>query len=177
MSYISLSDDDRQAMLSTIGIDSVDELFGCLPDNIRLTRDLDLPSPMAEPDLIRHFRGIAAKNQTPGTLSFLGAGAYQHFIPYVVDYLSSRGEFISPYTPYQPEVSQGTLQIIFEYQTLICQLTGMEIANASMYEGASAAAEAVLMAHRLRTSPRSWSPGRPTPNTARSSAPMSRTCP
>jgi glycine dehydrogenase subunit 1 len=154
MSYISLSDDDRQAMLSTIGIASVDELFGCLPDKIRLTRDLDLPSPMSEPDLIRHFRGIAAKNQTPGTLSFLGAGAYQHFIPYVVDYLSSRGEFISPYTPYQPEVSQGTLQIIFEYQTLICQLTGMEIANASVYEGASAAAEAVLMAHRLKNKPK-----------------------
>jgi glycine dehydrogenase subunit 1 len=154
MSYISLSEDDRKAMLSTIGIASVDELFCCIPGEIRMKGELDLPSPMAEPELVRHFREIAARNQAPGTLSFLGAGAYPHFIPYVVDYLSSRGEFISPYTPYQPEVSQGTLQVVFEYQTLICQLTGMEIANASMYEGASAAAEAVLMAHRLKNKPK-----------------------
>jgi len=154
MSYISLSDADRKAMLAEVGIASVDELFCCIPDQVRLRKDLDLPPPMAEPDLLRFFQGIAARNQAPDTLSFLGAGAYPHFIPSVVDYLSSRGEFISPYTPYQPEVSQGTLQVIFEYQTLICQLTGMEIANASLYEGASAAAEAVLMAHRLKNKPR-----------------------
>jgi len=154
MSYVSLSDDDRKAMLSAVGIASVDELFCCIPDEIRVKRDLDLPAPMAEPELVRHFQGIAAKNKAPDTLSFLGAGAYPHCIPYVVDYLSARGEFISPYTPYQPEVSQGTLQITFEYQTLICQLTGLEIANASLYEGASAAAEAVLMAHRLKNKPK-----------------------
>ena len=154
MSYISLSDADRQAMLAAVGIGSVDELFCCIPEEIRMKRELDLPSPMAEPDLLRHFQGIAARNLAPDTLSFLGGGAYPHFIPVVVDYLSSRGEFISPYTPYQPEVSQGSLQIIFEYQTLICQLTGLEIANASLYEGASAAAEAVLMAHRLNNKPK-----------------------
>ncbi len=154
MSYISLSDDDRKAMLSTIGIASVDELFCCIPEEIRLKKDLRLPPAMSEPELLSRFEEIAGKNQAPGNLSFLGAGAYRHFIPYIVDYLSSRGEFISPYTPYQPEVSQGTLQVIFEYQTLICQLTGMEIANASLYEGASAAAEAVLMAHRLRGKPK-----------------------
>ncbi len=154
MSYISLSDDDRRAMLAAVGVASVDELFCCIPDEIRMKRALDLPSPMAEPDLLRHFQGIAARNQAPDALSFLGAGAYPHFIPYVVDYLSSRGEFISPYTPYQPEVSQGTLQTIFEYQTLICQLTALEISNASLYEGATAAAEAVLMAHRLNSKPK-----------------------
>jgi glycine dehydrogenase subunit 1 len=154
MSYISLSDHDKQAMLSAIGVASVEDLFCCIPEEIRMKGDLDLPSPMGEPDLVRHFQGISAKNIASGCLSFLGAGAYSHYIPYVVDYLSTRGEFLSPYTPYQPEVSQGTLQVIFEYQTLISQLTGLEIANASLYEGASAAAEAVLMANRLKNKPK-----------------------
>jgi len=154
MSYISLSEADRREMLSALGLASVEDLFCCLPEEIRLKRELDLPRPLAEPELIRRFQELASRNRAPGTLSFLGAGAYPHFIPHVVDYLSSRGEFVSPYTPYQPEVSQGTLQIIFEYQTLICQLTGMEIANASMYEGATAAAEAVLMAHSLNNKPK-----------------------
>jgi glycine dehydrogenase subunit 1 len=154
MSYISLSHEDKQKMLAAVGISSLEELFCCIPDEIRLKRNLNLPPPLAEPELVHYFEEIGKKNDDSSYLSFLGAGAYRHFIPYVVDYLSSRGEFISPYTPYQPEVSQGTLQVIFEYQTLICQLTEMETANASLYEGASAAAEAVLMAHRLRGKPK-----------------------
>ena len=150
MSYISLSDKDRKEMMAKIGISSLDELFNTIPKDIMLKRELNIPSPMTELELIQLFEKITQKNNYQNYLSFLGAGAYSHVIPYIVDYLSSRGEFISPYTPYQPEVSQGTLQVIFEFQTLICQLTGMDIANASLYDGASAAAEAVLMAHRLK---------------------------
>ena len=150
MSYISLSDKDRKEMMAKIGISSLDELFSTIPKDIMLKRELNVPSPMTELELIQLFEKITQKNNYQNYLSFLGAGAYSHVIPYIVDYLSSRGEFISPYTPYQPEVSQGTLQVIFEFQTLICQLTGMDIANASLYDGASAAAEAVLMAHRLK---------------------------
>jgi glycine dehydrogenase subunit 1 len=150
MSYISLSDKDKKEMLARIGVRSPVELFHPIPEEIKLKRELKLPSPLTEPELINHFEAVAQKNKFHDYLSFLGAGAYPHVIPFVVDYISSRGEFISPYTPYQPEVSQGTLQIIFEFQTLICQLTGMEIANASLYDGASGAAEAVLMAHRLK---------------------------
>lgn len=136
-------------MLARIGVSSIDELFCCIPESIHLKKDLDLPGPLSEMELAAKIREIGNRNAPAGTLSFLGGGAYPHFIPAVVDYLSSRGEFVSPYTPYQPEVSQGTLQIIFEFQTLICQLTGLDIANASLYEGATAAAEAVLMAQRL----------------------------
>ncbi len=153
MSYISLSNDDKKKMLAAIGVSSLEELFCCIPDEIRLKKNLALPVPLAEPELVSCFEELGRKNRESGRTSFLGAGAYQHLIPYVVDYLSSRGEFISPYTPYQPEVSQGTLQVIFEYQTLICQLTEMEIANASLYDGGSAVAEAVLMAHRLSGKP------------------------
>jgi glycine dehydrogenase subunit 1 len=149
MSYISLSDKDRKEMLASIGISSTEELFNCIPEAVRLKRPLDLPPSLAELDLIREIESLGEKNAYAGFLSFLGAGAYEHFIPTVVDYLSARGEFVSPYTPYQPEVSQGTLQIIFEFQTLICQLTGLDIANASLYEGATGAAEAVLMTQRL----------------------------
>lgn len=154
MSYISLSEKDIREMLERLGVSSTEDLFRCIPENIRLKDELRLPKPLSEPELINHFRENSRKNREDEYLSFLGAGAYHHHIPAVVDYLSSRGEFISPYTPYQPEVSQGTLQIIFEYQTLICQLTGMEIANASLYEGASAAAEAVLMAERVKGRPK-----------------------
>jgi len=154
MSYISLSDQDKREMLARIGVSSLHDLFGCVPEEIRLKKELCLPPPLSEPELLGHFENIGRKNKESVHLSFLGAGAYCHYIPYIVDNLSSRGEYLSPYTPYQPEVSQGTLQVIFEYQTLICQLTGMEIANASMYEGASAAAEAVLMAWRLKGRPR-----------------------
>lgn len=149
MSYISLSDKDKKEMLQKISISSVEELFNCIPEEVRLKTSLRLPRPLAEPELIHHFQEIAKCNSFSKYLSFLGAGAYPHFIPSVVDYLSMRGEFVSPYTPYQPEISQGTLQVIFEYQTLICQLVGLDIANASLYDGASASAEAVLMARRL----------------------------
>jgi glycine dehydrogenase subunit 1 len=154
MSYISLSKRDKKEMLDKIGVSSIEELFRCIPDELKVKNRLDVPEALTEPDLIRHIEEIASQNSYHQYLSFLGGGAYSHVIPSVVDYLSSRGEFISPYTPYQPEVSQGTLQIIFEFQTLICQLTGMDIANASLYDGASGAAEAVLMAHRLKSKPK-----------------------
>lgn len=154
MSYISLSEKDKKEMLARIGVSSPSELFNPIPEEIKLGRVLEVPSPMTEPELIHHFEAVAQKNKLHDYLSFLGAGAYSHVTPYIVDYISSRGEFISPYTPYQPEVSQGTLQVIFEFQTLICQLSGMEIANASLYDGASGAAEAVLMAHRLKGKPK-----------------------
>lgn len=154
MSYIALSDQDKKEMLARVGVSSVDELYGCLPEEVKLKRRLNLPEALSEPELIRRFEGLAASNTYADHISFLGAGVYRHFIPSVVDYLSSRSEFVTPYTPYQPEVSQGTLQVIFEYQTLICQLTDMDISNASLYDGAMAAAEAVLMASRLNNKPK-----------------------
>jgi len=149
MGYTSLSVKDIKEMLAKVGVDSPGDLFSSIPDEIKLKRRLRIPEAMSEAELLEYFDEMAQRNDFENNLSFLGAGAYSHIIPTVVDYLSSRGEFVSPYTPYQPEVSQGTLQIIFEFQSLICQLTGMDIANASLYDGASGAAEAVLMAQRL----------------------------
>lgn len=149
MSYLSLSDKDKAEMLARTGAGSIDDLFGCIPEAVRLKRPLDLPPGESELELVRTIEALGRKNAGAGRLSFLGGGAYDHFIPTVVDYLSSRGEFISPYTPYQPEVSQGTLQAIFEFQTLVCQLTGLDIANDSLYDGSTGAAEAVLMAQRV----------------------------
>ncbi len=149
MSYIALSDNDKREMLARVGVTSPADLFHCIPEGVRLKKLLDLPPAMSEPELDRHMTGIAAKNAYGGYLSFLGAGVYDHFIPSIVDSLSSRTEFVTPYTPYQPEVSQGSLQSLFEYQSLICQLTGMDVSNASLYDGAMAAAEAVLMINRL----------------------------
>jgi glycine dehydrogenase subunit 1 len=154
MSYISLSDKDKKEMLARVGVSCVEELLAAIPREVKLKKKLNIPSALSEVELVRHFERIARQNGCSEFLSFLGGGAYDHVIPYVVDYLSSRGEFISPYTPYQPEVSQGTLQVIFEFQTLICQLTEMDISNASLYDGASGAAEAVLMAYRLKERPR-----------------------
>jgi glycine dehydrogenase subunit 1 len=149
MRYIPHTDEDVRQMLAAIGVDSVDRLFAEIPAALRLQRPLDLPRPLSEPELLRDFSRLAAGNATTETFSsFLGGGAYNHFIPAAIDQLILRSEFYTAYTPYQPEISQGTLQAIFEYQTLICQLTGMEVANASMYDGASACAEAVLMAVR-----------------------------
>ncbi len=149
MRYIPHTEDDIRQMLAKIGVDTIDALFSEVPSDLRLNRDLNLPEALAESELLRNFKALAAVNATAQThLSFLGGGAYNHFIPAVVDQLISRSEFYTAYTPYQPEISQGTLQAIFEYQTLICQLTGMEVSNASMYDGASATAEAVLMAVR-----------------------------
>ena len=149
MSYLSLSDKDKAEMLARTGVGSVDDLFCCIPEAVRLKRPLDLPAAQSEIELVRTIDAVGRKNAGSGYVSFLGGGAYDHFIPTVVDYLSSRGEFVSPYTPYQPEVSQGTLQAIFEFQTLVCLLTGLDIANASLYDGSTGAAEAVLMAQRI----------------------------
>ena len=149
MSYISLSEQEKKNMLDKIGIASVGDLFRSIPEAFRLKDLLKVPKALSEPELLSRFQELEGRNTYPEFLSFLGGGIYPHFIPSLVDYLSSRGEFVSPYTPYQPELSQGTLQVIFEFQSLICQLTGMDVCNASLYDGASGAAEAVLMANRL----------------------------
>jgi len=150
MRYIPHTQGDVARMLGRIGVGSLEELFVEIPASVRLKRPLDLPPALAEGELVRELKVLAGRNATPENhISFLGGGAYQHFIPAAVDQLISRSEFYTAYTPYQPEISQGTLQAIFEFQTLICQLTGMEVANASMYDGASACAEAALMTVRL----------------------------
>ncbi len=150
MRYIPNTEGDCREMLESVGVSSVEELFADIPSRLRLRRPLRLPPALSESDLLRHLRELAEQNaHVDAYSSFLGAGAYHHFVPAAVSHLVFRGEFYTAYTPYQPEISQGTLQAIYEYQTLICQLTGMEVANASLYEGASATAEAVLMAHRV----------------------------
>ena len=149
MRYIPHTEEDVRQMLASIGVKSIEDLFEAVPAALRLDRDLDLPDALSESELLRELQQLAAVNATPSDyLSFLGGGAYNHFIPSVIDQLISRSEFYTAYTPYQPEISQGTLQAVFEYQTLICQLTGMDVSNASMYDGASACAEAVLMSAR-----------------------------
>ena len=150
MRYIPHTEEDVRQMLDTIGVPDLEDLFVGIPAADRLQRSLQLPPPAAEGELLRELTRLAAGNATPAShLSFLGGGSYHHFIPAVVDQLISRSEFYTAYTPYQPEISQGTLQAIFEFQTLIFQLTGMDVANASMYDGASSCAEAVLMAVRV----------------------------
>lgn len=147
MSYVPHTDADRAAMLKTIGVETIDDLFRELPEQIRLRRDLNIPPALDEIGLVRHLGELAAQNVHLDThLCFLGAGIYDHFIPAVVDMLAYRGEFATSYTPYQPEMSQGILQAMYEYQSLICNLTGMDLANASMYDAATAMAEAALMA-------------------------------
>jgi glycine dehydrogenase subunit 1 len=136
-------------MLKMVGLNSAGELFRSIPSNVQLNRALEITEPLAEPEVIGAMEGLAAKNAGARKTSFLGAGVYSHFSPTVVDYLIQRSEFFTSYTPYQPEVSQGTLQYIFEFQTLVCQLTGMDVANASMYDGSTSTAEAVLMAQRV----------------------------
>ena len=143
--YIPHTEEDIRKMLDALGLKKLEDLFQAIPKEYRLSKPLNLPEPLSEPDLLRHIQGL----QVPMMSGFIGAGAYYHFIPAVVSHLVSRSEFSTAYTPYQPEISQGTLQAIFEYQTLMCQLTGMEVSNASMYDGASSLAEAVLMAHRI----------------------------
>ena len=148
MRYLPKSPADRESILKAIGVRSVDDLFASIPAEYRLQRDLKVPRQMAESEIVDWFRERSRENGD-GYASFLGAGAYSHYRPVVIDALISRGEFLTAYTPYQAEVSQGTLQSIFEFQTMICELTGMEVANASMYDGSTAAAEAVMMAARL----------------------------
>src|SRR5215468_11797942 len=148
MRYLPKSPADRAQMMREIGIQSIDDLFAPIPKEYRLKRDLKVPRQMAESEIIDYFRGCAETNAA-GFAVFLGAGAYHHYRPVVIDTLISRGEFLTAYTPYQAEISQGTLQAIFEFQTMICELTGMDVANASMYDGSTGAAEAVMMACRV----------------------------
>jgi glycine dehydrogenase subunit 1 len=147
MPYVPHTPQERQAMLDAIGVASVEELFDRVPPELRLNRELNLPPAMGELELAAHAAGLAAGNTPAGrSACFLGGGSYDHFIPAVVDFVAARSEFYTSYTPYQAEASQGNLQALFEYQTLVTQLTGMDVSNASLYDGASAAAEAVLMA-------------------------------
>lgn len=146
-SYIAATETDRSEMLEAIGVPDIDALFAQIPEEARLKRDLNLPPGLAEQDVVSLCAGMAGRNKSFYDLTcFLGAGAYDHYIPAVVDSVISRSEFLTAYTPYQPEVSQGVLQSIFEYQSLITSLTGMDISNASLYDGATAIGEAVIMA-------------------------------
>ena len=149
MRYIPNSPEEREEMLASVGLANANELFRSIPEDVQLNRPLKITEALAESEVIAAFEAMAAKNTAATKPSFLGAGVYSHFSPTIVDHLIQRSEFFTSYTPYQPEISQGTLQYIFEFQTLICQLTGMEVANASMYDGSTAMAEAYLMAQRV----------------------------
>jgi glycine dehydrogenase subunit 1 len=150
VSHLSVTDADRAAMLEAIGVSSIEELFEQVPEAVRLGRPLDLESALSEPELVSHLEELAAKNVHVGReLSFLGAGMYDHYVPAVVDAVLQRGEFLTAYTPYQPEMSQGILQAIFEYQTVICELTGMDVSNASGYDGTTVAADACYVAKHV----------------------------
>lgn len=149
MRYIPNSPEERSEMLAVVGLSSAKDLFRSIPENVQLNRALNVTDPLAESEVISAMETMAAKNTAAAKPSFLGAGVYSHFSPTIVDHLIQRSEFFTSYTPYQPEISQGTLQYIFEFQTLVCQLTGMEVANASMYDGSTAMAEAYLMAQRV----------------------------
>ncbi|HEY6605938.1 MAG TPA: hypothetical protein VIZ44_06295, partial [Gaiellaceae bacterium] len=147
MSYLSLTERDREEMLAAIGVASVDDLFSDIPAGVRFGRELDLDPALSEQELTRHLEELAARNVDTGReLSFLGAGMYDHYVPAVVDAVLQRGELLTAYTPYQPEMSQGVLQAIFEYQTVICELTGMDVSNASGYDGTTVAADACFVA-------------------------------
>src|SRR5436190_12671285 len=147
MDYVQITAKPREEMLKAVGANRIDDLLKQVPDQFRLTEPLKIPEPMDEQTLRSHLASLAAQNQsTDNQICFLGAGSYDHFIPTVVDHLAMKGEFLTAYTPYQAEASQGSLQAFFEFQTMVCQLTGMEVSNASLYEGATAMAEAALMA-------------------------------
>jgi glycine dehydrogenase subunit 1 len=149
MGFIPISERERQEMLDAIGISDSRELFKDIPEAVRFPT-LDLPPRLTEMEAQSHLRELAGRNRDLTQLAcFLGAGVYDHYIPSVVDQIVSRGEFYTAYTPYQPELSQGTLQYMFEFQSLVCELTGMDVANSSVYDGSTATAEAVLMAQRL----------------------------
>src|SRR6266481_2086857 len=150
MRYLPLTDRDRAEMLAAIGLDSIDALFADVPHQARLNGLLDLPRAMGELEVERALSAMASRNLAAGSAPFfIGGGAYRHHIPAAVDHLIQRGEFLTSYTPYQPEISQGTLQYLFEFQTQVALLTGMEVANASLYDGATACVEAVMMANRV----------------------------
>jgi len=148
MRYLPKSPAEREQMLAAIGAKSIDDLFAVIPAEYRLDRDLDVPRQHGESEIIDYFRAAGAR-YTHKHSSFLGAGAYRHYRPVIIDSLVQRGEFLTSYTPYQAEITQGTLQAIFEFQTMIAELTGMDVANASMYDGSTGAAEAVMMAVRV----------------------------
>ncbi len=157
MSYIPHTVQDIEQMLKVIGKKTLDELFQDIPNQLRMKGEYQIPTAMSEPELLQHAQNLCKKNSDlEQNSSYLGAGLYEHFIPVLVDYLTSRGEFVTAYTPYQPEISQGILQAIFEYQTAVCELTGMDIANASMYDGPTALAEAVLLAFNHHRGKRSY---------------------
>lgn len=148
--YIPATDAEREEMLAAIGVSSIDELFADIPGSVRLTRPLNLSAPLSDPELIAHLRDLAEWNlDAERATCFMGAGAYDHYVPSVVWHLAGRGEFLTAYTPYQAELMQGELQAGYEYQSMVCELTGMDVANASMYDGASATAEAAVMARDL----------------------------
>lgn len=147
MPYIPNTDDDRRAMLDKINVKNISDLFSNIPKELRLKRELNIPS-LSEMELLREIKSLAMENNN-GLICFAGGGAYDHYVPSAINNIISRPEFMTAYTPYQPEVAQGTLQVIYEFQTHICRLTGMDIANASMYDGASAAAEAVILSSRV----------------------------
>ncbi len=150
MRYIANTPAQQKEMLRAVGAASIEDLLSPIPPKARLSRPLNVPAAMAEADLVRHMRDLASRNaHADEFVCFLGGGAYDHYVPSPVDHLISRGEFFTAYTPYQPEASQGTLRTIYEYQTMIAELTGMEVANASLYDGASSLAEAALMAHSV----------------------------
>jgi len=150
MRYLPLNQNDREAMLDVIGAPSIDALFGDVPESARLKALVDLPRRQSEQAVEQHFMRLSGKSTAASSVPFFcGAGAYKHHIPASVDHLIQRSEFLTAYTPYQPEISQGTLQALFEFQTQVAMLTGMEVANASMYDGSTACAEAVVMAHRV----------------------------
>src|SRR5580658_8097447 len=148
MRYLPKSDEERRQMLAEIGAASIDDLFAIIPAEYRLDRDLAVPRQQGESEIVEYFRAAGQKNATDYA-SFLGAGAYRHYRPVIIDALVQRGEFLTSYTPYQAEITQGTLQAIFEFQTMIAELTGMDVANASMYDGSTGAAEAVMMSVRV----------------------------
>lgn len=146
-SYLPHTEDDRQAMLAAVGVRSVQDLYADVPASLRLNRGLALPPALSEPELLSHFRGLAGQNADLGAYAcFLGAGAYDHYIPSVVDHILRRSEFYTAYTQYQPEIAQGYLQALWEYQSMICELTGLDVANASLYDGGTALAEAAMVA-------------------------------
>src|SRR5271156_6442210 len=147
MAYIANTPDDTHQMLAAIGLERIDQLFDMIPAELRLKTSLRVPAALTELELTDHITAILALNNgADKRVCFLGGGSYDHFVPAVVDSLASRGEFYTAYTPYQPEASQGTLQATFEYQTLMTELTGLDVSNSSLYDGGSATAEAVLMA-------------------------------
>src|SRR4051812_26180594 len=150
MRYLPLSDTDRGEMLARIGVNHVDELFADVPKNLLLKEPVDLPRRKGELEVERILSRMSAKNISASSVPFfVGAGAYKHHVPATVDHLIQRSEFLTSYTPYQPEIAQGTLQYLFEFQTQVALLTGMDVANASLYDGSTATAEAVLMAQRI----------------------------